>query len=241
MIQRGTDMKRITIMGLCLVAMFATSAVVTASASAALPEFTGYCKVVKKVIKCGLFPIPFTSSEKTTTFETADESVTGKVVCKAAKDKGQITGPKTDTEEMTFTGCKLGKLTCTQKGIASIKTVPLESEIGYINSAAKEVGDDLKPAGGGTILVEFECGETKIWVEGSIIGRITPINVAPQKLFHVTFTSVGASPGHQNPSSFEGGPNDTPFCSFSNLKTTYFCAFGSEDEITTKYATELKA
>ena len=197
------------------------------------PEFTGYCKTVQKVPQCGLFPIPFKSKEGATSFTSVG---LGTVDCKGSTDTGAITGPKTDTEELTFKGCTLGGQKCTQSGSKNIETQPLSSVIGYIDASTKEVGDDLyNPAG--RLLVEFECGKELVQVEVSVIGLITPIKTLTQN-YAVAFSAAGGRPAEQNPSRLEGGLLDSPVCDFNNAISSE-CAFVSTDVVKMKYATEL--
>jgi len=199
------------------------------------PEFTGYCKTVQKVPQCGLFPIPFKSKEGATSFTSVG---LGTVDCKASMDIGEITGPKTDKEELSFKGCTLGGQKCTQNGVAIIKTQPLSSVIGYADAGTKEVGDDLyNPAG--RLLVELECGEELMQVEVSVIGLIMPIKTLT-KNYSVAFSAAAGRPGEQNSLKLEGGPPDSPICDFNNAISSE-CAFVSTDAVTMKYATELAA
>lgn len=179
----------------CLIAVFAISAIASASASAALPELVnnkGKALVKKQD----------TSTDGAATLETVGGS---KVTCKASSDTSEITGLKTDTVTVTFTGCEAFEETCQSAGQAAgtIKTNLLASKLAYINGKT-EVGVVLKPKEAGGLFVEFECSGIKIKVKGSVIGVITPINmfVAPPGHFTLTFTQAK---GVQVPTEYESG------------------------------------
>ena len=194
-------MTRVRTLGLCCIAMLALGAGATASASAAFPEFTGP------------FPTPFTSKSGITTLETVKKAV---ITCKADKGSGEVTGPKTGTMTITFTGCEFVTIgvVCNTTGVppGEIVTAPLVMTLGYINGPKKEVGIDLATATGGP-LMEFSCGGLRVLVDGSVIGKITPVNkvVAPPSHFALRFTQAG---GKQKPTKFEAGPTDVLSTSF---------------------------
>ena len=202
-------MKRMRIMGLCLVAVFAVGAA-TATVASALPEFTGP------------FPKTFTSTSKGSLLETVGGK---KTKCTADTNLGEITGPQSGNIRIVFTGCKLGKLPCNTPGAApgTIATNMLTMRIGYISKANKEVGADLvEPNLGFTAYV---CGPAIfVKVTGSVIGRITPINksVIPAKVFKLKFAqtlgaqkfpNLEASPVDILESSFGGPPEVTGLAS----------------------------
>src|ERR1700680_1034994 len=118
--KESSDMTRVRTLGLCSIAMLALSAGVTASASAALPEFTGP------------FPTPFTSKSGITTLETVKKAV---ITCKADKGSGEVTGPKSGTMKITFTGCEFVTIgvVCNSTGVppGEIVTAPLVMTLGY--------------------------------------------------------------------------------------------------------------
>jgi hypothetical protein len=194
-------MTRLRTLGLCCIVVLALSAGLTASASAALPEFTGP------------FPTPFTSKSGKTTLETVKKAT---ITCLADKGSGEVTGPKTGTTKITFTGCEFVTigLACNTPGVppGEIVTAPLVMTLGYINGPKKEAGIDLSTATGGP-LMEFTCGGLRVVVDGSVIGKITPVNkvVKPPSHFTIKFTQAG---GKQKPAKFEGGPTDVLSTSF---------------------------
>jgi hypothetical protein len=194
-------MTRIRTLGLCCIVLLVLSAGLTASASAALPEFVGP------------FPTTFTSKSGKTTLETVKKAV---ITCVSDKGSGEVTGPKTGTMKITFTGCEFVTigLACNTVGVppGEIVTAPLVMTFGYINGPNKEVGIDLSTATGGP-LMEFSCGGLRVIVDGSVIGKITPVNkvVTPPNHYILKFTQAG---GKQKPAKFEGGPTDVLSTSF---------------------------
>jgi hypothetical protein len=190
-------MKSIKIMGLCLVAAFAMSALATASASAVGPVFLFSGSKKEFSSKSGKGELVQKASA------TSEEN--GSVVkCESDTDLGEIEGA-TDTDKVTnvlvvFAGCTATVLaktfTCTTTGQASgvIKTNQLEGQLGYINESEKTVGLVLKPKSPATLFAEFNCtrtGETiSIKVKGEIIGEITPVNklVEPGGSFILGYT-----------------------------------------------------
>jgi hypothetical protein len=215
-------MKRTTIVGLCLVTVFSVSGFTAASASA-LPEFSGP------------FSKPFTSTSGASLLETVAKA---KLVCKTDTNAGEVTGPVTGTIKITFSGCSLKKVPCNTVGFPAgvITTAPLAFIVGYINEAKKEVGMDLSSPTGKP-LMEFVCGAgTRGLVIGSVIGRITPINVKvkPGKVFTLHFTQAK---GVQKPVKLEGGPVDVLETSFggpfveSGLMSTDKVKFGEVVEL----------
>jgi hypothetical protein len=177
-------MKRIRIIGLALVAMFAMSAVASATASAALPELVNSSGVelVKKnfTIKSGAGKL---------------ESTLGTVECSSDTGSGKVTGLKTDEATVTFKGCKLaGTSTTCQSGAEAgvIVTNALKSEVVYIKSTEpKEVGVKITPVG--TLLAKFSCGTLTFEVSGETTGKITPINKFVKTTEHYTLEFNKAS------------------------------------------------
>ena len=187
-------MKRIRMIGLCLVAVFAMSSLLAASASAALPEFSG----------------PFPKADTAKSGKLHLETV-GKIAanCTASTQTGEVLGPKTGTVTIRSTGCEAVGFKCNTAGAATgeIVTSGLGVTLGYINQAKKEVGLALASPPSGAPFAEITCGPFTVVEIGSVIGVIKPINktVKVSKHFTVTFKQ---SKGKQKPSKFEGGPVD---------------------------------
>ena len=139
-------MRSIKVMGLCLVAAFALSAVAVASASAAAPEYKT-CVKVKKTGKT--YEGEFTEKEcktkaspaKTGKYELGEwnagkkhatkgkggaginklvnpftQKVEGATECASEKSAGEITGPKTSLTTVEYKGCKNGSKNCNSAG-----------------------------------------------------------------------------------------------------------------------------
>lgn len=224
-------MKRIRILGLCLVAAFALS-VVAASSAVAAPEFYECHKLTTK---------PYTGkySDKKCTKEATEAekaegkknkyelqpgvgkgkvfkgkggvatlhtpAVGGEVVCKTFKDEGKIGTPSTQEKVVSiFTKCvSLGK-NCSSPGAKSgeIKTKALKGSLGYISKTGPKVGVALS-AETGSILAEFSCEALEIVVTGSVIGEVAPANTFT-KTSTDSFTVTGE--GFQTVTAFEGEP-----------------------------------
>jgi len=219
-------MTRIRTLGLCCIAMLALSVGLTASAWAALPEFVGP------------FPTPFTSKSGKTTLETVKKAT---ITCATDKGSGEVTGPKTGVMRITLSGCEfvtLG-LVCNSTGVppGEIVTATLIMTLGYINGPKKEVGIDLSTATGGP-LMEFSCGALRVIVDGSVIGKITPVNklVKPPGHFTLKFTQTS---GKQKPTKFEAEPTDVLSTSFGGPFAE--SGLSSTDEVTFAIPTMIAA
>ena len=212
-------MTRARTLGLCCMVVFAVSATLTASASAVLPEFVGP------------FPTPFTAKSGATTLETVKKAT---ITCATDTAIGEVSGPKSGVETITFSGCELVTLSipCNSVGLppGEIVTAPLLMTLGYISGPKKEAGIDLSTATGGPLMT-FLCGPLRVLVDGSVIGKITPVNKLVKPPAHFMLKFVQAA-GKQKPPKFEGGPIDVLFTSFggpfveSGLSTTETIAFG---------------
>jgi hypothetical protein len=224
-------MRRIRIVGLCLVAVFATTAVAASSASAALPELYECAKAVKvgKVYtgkyndkKCsekneagtGKYELQpgvgkgkvFKGKGKVATLHTP--AIGGEVTCKTNKSEGKNSSPTTQSGVVAiFKTCtSLGKK-CTSAGakVGEIKTNPLGGVFGYISKAPLKVGVDLTGEGGKDS-ADFTCEGLVIETKGSVIGEITG-NVNSFNKTTLNNFVVTASPAFvQVPTKFEGGP-----------------------------------
>lgn len=224
-------MKRIRILGLCLIAAFALSVVASSSAVAA-PE---YWECHKQTVK------PYTGKfmdKKCTKAATKAEeeegkknkyelqpgilkgkvfkgkggaatlhtpAVGGEVTCKSFKDEGKLGSPTTQEKVVSiFIKCvSLGK-NCTSPGAKTgeIKTKNLKGVLGTINKVGPKVGVALS-AETGSILAEFACEGLEISVTGSVIGEVTPVNTFT-KTSNDIFTVTGE--GFQSVTAFEGEP-----------------------------------
>jgi hypothetical protein len=180
-------MKRIRIVGLALVAMFAFSALVASAAQAAAPEFT-------------VHPDKITKSTTTATYTL--ETVGGsKVTCKAQSNEGEIETAKTGFATITFTGCEttvIIKVKCETKGAATgeVKTNKLLTTLGVSGSTTA-----IKLAPEGELFAELECAGAAIKVKGAVVCPITPVGGGT----HTSFSLACAqTKGVQSLTSFEG-------------------------------------
>jgi hypothetical protein len=186
-------MKRISMMGLCLIAAVALSALVASSALAA------------KHVNVG--PLKFTSvNENAPHLEIKGA---GEVLCKSDTATGEVTTAQLGTVTAFFHGCESASKKCTGvlNGVeGDITTNLLTITLGYINKAKAEVGTEFKPHSG-TYNAEFECpGSPDLFnkVKGAVIGRVTPSNVSEV----VSKSDLKKSGTEQEVQKFEGGPVD---------------------------------
>jgi hypothetical protein len=216
-------MKRLRIVGLCLVAAFALSAITVASASATAPEF-GKCE---KVTSGGAYKDAGCTKPETGTkgkynwvadatgvkfkahmtgsLATLEGEKGSKITCTAEhNENAAYTGPKTVGNIVAeFEGCETSGLKCHSAGAGEgdITTNPLEGLLG--NEKPKKLEVQLHGPGHGA-LAEFECSSAvKIVVTGCVAHPVTTdkmeLNVTEK------FTQ---SKGEQKPDKFEGGPTD---------------------------------
>jgi hypothetical protein len=193
-------MKRIRIAGLCLVAVFALSAVVASGASAAeMPVF----KVCKKVAKgTGEFGSKTCTGAKGTGEYSLGEwnegkekepklkgkngastltsyikgfGIVGAVTCAKAKSEGHVTGSDTESVIVTFEKCESSKESCSSPGETKgkIKTFNLLGLLILISKEPPVVGVLIAGGGPGGKSAEFSCGAEKISTVGSVDGVLT--------------------------------------------------------------------
>jgi hypothetical protein len=153
-----------------LVAVFAISAVATATASAALPEFK---------------PVPtkkkFTSTSGAVTWTAGTERLT----CSSSATTGEITGASTLGDVVIkFTGCQQlnTKGTCPLKSVGAnageIVTDSLNGELGTVatKEATSGVGILLAPTTGSTIAriaaTPAPCSGTETALQGNVAGEV---------------------------------------------------------------------
>jgi alpha-tubulin suppressor-like RCC1 family protein len=165
----------------------------------------------------------FSGSGLEPTLTTAGHST---VKCINANLSGEWTGPKTANVSVQFQGC----ITASGAQCQSVAFPPTKSEItfngvlgelGYIKYEEVEgklkvaVGLDLKPQPPMTSLTTYECtgsGEHG-HIEGSVIGKLTPINQMTTKSNLLYFATKS---GEQRPEYFQGSPKDTLTTSFTS-------------------------
>lgn len=183
---------RVKALVLTLVAVFAMSAVASATASAGtMPEIVN--KEGKTPVKTG-----FTSTSGASKFETkSGESVK----CKADSVKGKITGSSSDEATISFTGCTAvgGLLKCKSKGAGSGEIVlKIASELVWLNkNETEDPGEDLNLPEVLTIECTGLASET-LKVRGSTICPITPF----MKLGTTAVLTCKQKGGIQEPTSY---------------------------------------
>jgi hypothetical protein len=178
----------------------------------------------------------FTSSEGVTFIEGAVSKA--KITCKAALDSGELTGAKTDQEQMIWTGCEINGIKCSSAGQpeGTIVTATLKSVLGYINKEKKQVGVSLEGLGS-PVFAEFNCGSSlPVVIRGSVIAKVTPVSKMA-----TTFTELFTeTKGHQKPEKFEGEPKDTLECQVAGGPFEQ-CGFVSKDVVKTEESVEIRA
>jgi hypothetical protein len=221
-------MKRARVIGLCVIATFAISAISVASASAEAPEFGRCLEHAKGRFQdagcttaakgrtggfgwsSGAVARKFTAQQRA---ETRMELVLGaghlQLLCRAESNTGEFTGTKTVVlTPLHFTGCEIAGGSCTSAAQppGNIVTAAMRGELGIINKGEgivrPQLGLKLEPSTG-EVFAEFECFPAlKYIVTRSVIGHFVPLNsmtTAP------IFWTEG-SDTKQYPEEFEGGP-----------------------------------
>jgi hypothetical protein len=251
-------MRRIRIAGLCLVAVFAMSAIASATASAAAPEFgkclkkavaggsgysnNGCTKAVGTAAKYEWVPgaagVTFTTTGAAATLlTTKGETVT----CTSEASSGKYLGGNNKEEETTvnFAGCKSNGLTCTTTGDASgeLTTNPLIGIIGYEKpptTTAKTVLQ-LHPVTSGGHFIDFKCTSALTievrGAEGANGGILVPIK--NDKMSNLETLKYTQSKGKQKPTKWvaPAGFQENQFLE-SNFQGTGFSQSGQT--VTTK-------
>lgn len=190
-------MKRIRIMGLCLVAVFAFSALVAASASAM--EVRPTYKTCIKVKETGKFnlknctgaskggkkegdyelaawnagkSVKFTGKNGVSTLTSYIKGfgIVGAVSCKSAKDVGAETGPSSSEVVAEFKTCTSSGEKCASPGqkAGTIKTDKLVGLLGLNGAKEGQIIEKVSGAGPGGQSAEFSCGEEHISTTGSV-------------------------------------------------------------------------
>jgi len=223
-------MRTIKTAGAALVALLALGLAAT-GASAALPEW-GRCVPAESAEtaeysgkKCvtpgegkGKYnfvpePGPKPKFEGTSTEGVLLKTANLTISCSAATFNGEYTGPKTASVTVDLIGCLNGNAKKCQSNPLKEGEIeppgPLEGEIGFINiNGFKVVGLDLKRS---PAITTFTCGEplevpeTNGTIEGSVIGKIGPLNSMRPEL-KLVYKTAG---NKQIPEAFEGGEKDT--------------------------------
>ena len=165
----------------------------------------------RRVGAMGMVAACFTAAttSKVTRLETSGRLA---ILCSGGSASGAVTGEQRVTLTLTLSGCKLHGFPCSNTSTAgTIVTSALTGVLGYLVQATKQVGLDLKPAG--ATVVEFLCGNVTVLVQGSVVGRISPVNttVRPPATFKLVFAQTA---GKEKFGELEGGPPDVLSSSF---------------------------
>jgi hypothetical protein len=163
-------MKRIRIMGLCLVACFAMSVVASSVASAAAPVF--YTKASPGEVAP---TVPFTGTLGAAFLEGKSGT---KITCTAGTASGEVVDATTTKNNVTtFTGCETSGFKCnsTGQGEGVIVTNVLEGTLGNVTATTAGVRLFPEATGRGTELAAFACagGTVPVKVKGSVIGALS--------------------------------------------------------------------
>jgi hypothetical protein len=176
------------------VATLAFTALAAASASAALPEFTGS------------YPnaITFSSSGAV----TMEGETSPRLTCEGAIGRGTITGAKTLTATLTFKHCTDAvhePCTSAKAEFEEVQTEALKSSLAYISKSKKEVGIVLNQhETGEPTFATFSCREgnhepIQVTVRDAVVAHITALNTKTK-----TYTvNLKASGGQQSPGYYE--------------------------------------
>jgi hypothetical protein len=166
------------------VAVLAIGVVMSASASAALPEFVPGAKES--------FPATFTTTAGPSTWSLPGENSWS---CSSIAGAGTISSAKSVTSTtLDFKGCgfeRLGsKIWCTSPGAekGEIRTTASEGTLVYTSKAAKTVGILFKPTG------SFSCLATGE-IRGSIVLPITSVNTRTSEFW---LDSTLGNKGYEN-------------------------------------------
>jgi len=197
-------MKRMRMMGLALVAVFALS--VAASTATAAPVY--YTKVVFGGTSSA--PIHFTGTLGAAFLEPTNKS---KITCTGGTAIGEVTGPTTSKKNITtFTGCEASGFKCNSAGEGEgvIKTKSLEGSLGGVTATLPGVRLFDEGEGKGGKLAEFTCagGAITVVVKGSVIGSLsgaTATTVALAKFASTQKLTFAEANGIQKYSKFVEG------------------------------------
>lgn len=157
-------MKRIRLMGLALLALFALGILVASSASAELPEILPVPTVEK--------PAKFTSEAGEVELET---TVGTRVTCKKAKNKGEFDTQDEGFVLVDFEGCKDEGANCNSPGDAAgvILTFGNMEAVDILPGGVLRLGLWIEPEEEEKIAdLTFTCGVVKVTMLGSVIGAV---------------------------------------------------------------------
>jgi hypothetical protein len=160
-------MQRFRLLGIALLAIFAISAIASATAAAENPEILP--------VPTAKLPLKFTSEGLDTKYvlETTKKL---QILCKTVTNKGEFTSQDSGTVKIDFEGCESKEVKCKAEGdmngiilvFADINLVDLKKA----GLALKEsLGIELLPLEKGENKLIITCGILKTEVRGSALGR----------------------------------------------------------------------
>jgi hypothetical protein len=173
-----------------VIAVAFTMGAITATASAALPEFAPVSGTFKGESKVG--------SKVITKFK-------GTIECSSYTDAGELKSAKEGVFTMDFAGCEVFGVVGARSLGDKEGTVLVHgtTSLCYVNKATKEAGFALHPE-----TVHVEVAGKLITVIGWVIGRARPVNTST-KSFTATFQQKGGESGVQEIKRCEGGQEET--------------------------------
>jgi hypothetical protein len=221
-------MKRMKIVGLCLIAVFAFTALAAGSASAASPEYKVCAKAAVK--EGGTFTdknctIPAKGKEKAAKYELAGIAaakklgvkganglsklqvfikgvgIVGETVCQKAKDAGEITGAKTTKTVAKFEKCQSSGKVCTSPGAKAgvIETFGLKGELFATGQSATGVAVQITGEGAGGKSAEFNCEGEEISTTGAVSAEYTPVGKISKESEQIFATNAEGEPTITSP------------------------------------------
>jgi hypothetical protein len=196
-------MKRMKLVGLSLIAVFAFTALAAGSASAASPEFKVCAKAAVKEggtfndklctvaskggAKEGKYELAGIEKAKKTALKGGNgvsilkvyipgTGVVGTTQCAKAKDTGELTGAKTTKTVAKFEKCTSSGKVCTSPGAAkagTIETFGLKGELFATAQSATGVAVQITGEGAGGKSAEFNCEGEEISTVGAVSAEAT--------------------------------------------------------------------
>jgi len=214
-------MKRASTFGLCVIAAFALSAILAASALAKAE--TGNLKVSS---------VNGESHLGTTKFTIHSTEAIG---------HGEFNTPVSGTAIAIFTNVEvegLGKK-CSSGGIDGpgvVRTKLLSEETGMVNATTS--GVDFKPGDGSGLLAKFECEGLGVEVKESVIGVTTPDNKSAKE--SKLNLEKGTFPFRNEPEKFQSGPVDILKSRFTGLENVELEALQEQKNVTVTACKKVK-
>jgi hypothetical protein len=239
-------MKRISMVALCLAAVFAFGA--TSAMASTVPTYKTCIKAAKVGKEytgnytekaCATKSAPGKGEYELASYKSAKKlgfksksgkstlysyipgvGVAGTVVCAKDKGVGTVTGERTAESVVTFEKCESSGFKCTSTGAKAgdIVTNPLNEELVWINEGKDEVGDVVEAVSHGAS-ASFNCeGHLKVTTVGSLVGVQTGDINTVSKSENLAFSVNSPAKGEQVPAEAEG----TPHSLYSEIESEAF-------------------